>query len=579
MAEKNKGIRPQASVLALSLGVLFAVEPTRVPAAENLLKQQLDCLIEPRVTIKLGAEVAGLIEGVDVDRGDHIKLGQVVARLKSGVEDVNFALAKARAANDLQVKTNQARAEFLRRKASRQAELRLKSAVAESTYDEANTDAAMGEFAMQEAELNWQVAKLEVTHQEELLKQRTILSPINGVVVERALSAGEYTNETKHILTIAQIDPLNVEVFVPISYYGQTAVGTQAEVFPEEPIGGRHLATVTVIDHVLDAASGTFGVRLQLANPDYVIPAGINCKIRFTGAPAVLAASGRSETDELKADKDAVQAKAAQETGSAFANRIEQAATPAEQPGAERVAAENLPDNGATATKTSTEQAAAEKPTVATVVAEAAAGEQLSSPAKPAGEGAGSEKNADAAPAQRANENKDGGDRTGALSLPEVTNKLMAPDLSIGLQQELRRVGCNPEAVDGNWNAASQRALELFNRYAGLKLDTKLASSDALDAVRSKTGRICPLVCKTGFQANGDQCTRIVCGTGYGLINGICEKLKTKKPGLEKAAKLGPRQRAQVETAPVKPQVWPRVPSYPATTVSGQKMNNRRGQQ
>jgi multidrug efflux pump subunit AcrA (membrane-fusion protein) len=66
----------------------------------------------------------------------------------------------------------------------------------------------MAEFAAKEAELNFQVAQLELTHQEELLKQRTILSPINGVVMERALSAGEYTNETKHILTIAQIDPL-----------------------------------------------------------------------------------------------------------------------------------------------------------------------------------------------------------------------------------------------------------------------------------------------------------------------------------------------------------------------------------
>jgi len=46
-------------------------------------------------------------------------------------------------------------------------------------------------------------------------------------------------------------------------------------------IGGTYAATVTVVDRVLDAASGTFGVRLTLPNPDLQLPAGIRCKVRF----------------------------------------------------------------------------------------------------------------------------------------------------------------------------------------------------------------------------------------------------------------------------------------------------------
>jgi len=40
---------------------------------------------------------------------------------------------------------------------------------------------------------------------------------------------------------------------------------------------------VTVVDKVMDAASGTFGVRLALPNPDLALPAGLKCKIRFSG--------------------------------------------------------------------------------------------------------------------------------------------------------------------------------------------------------------------------------------------------------------------------------------------------------
>ena len=82
-------------------------------------------------------------------------------------------------------------------------------------------------------------------------------------------------------MTIAQIDPLYVKVFIPVRYYRQLGVGTKADVMPEEPIGGHHQAQVTVVDRVFDAASSTFGVRLELPNPDYSLPAGMRCRIRF----------------------------------------------------------------------------------------------------------------------------------------------------------------------------------------------------------------------------------------------------------------------------------------------------------
>jgi multidrug efflux pump subunit AcrA (membrane-fusion protein) len=52
---------------------------------------------------------------------------------------------------------------------------------------------------------------------------------------------------------------------------------------PEAPVGGRHAATVAVVDRVVDAASGTFGIRLLLPNPDLALPAGLRCRVRFEG--------------------------------------------------------------------------------------------------------------------------------------------------------------------------------------------------------------------------------------------------------------------------------------------------------
>jgi multidrug efflux pump subunit AcrA (membrane-fusion protein) len=83
-------------------------------------------------------------------------------------------------------------------------------------------------------------------------------------------------------LRLVQINPLNVEVVLPVSEYGAVKPGARALVMPEAPIGGEYRATVTIVDKVVDAASGTFGVRLELPNRNRSIPPGIKCKVRFS---------------------------------------------------------------------------------------------------------------------------------------------------------------------------------------------------------------------------------------------------------------------------------------------------------
>ena len=53
------------------------------------------------------------------------------------------------------------------------------------------------------------------------------------------------------------------------------------EVRPEAPVNGVFDAVVTVVDQLFDPASGTFGVRLDMPNPDYILPAGLRCTVRF----------------------------------------------------------------------------------------------------------------------------------------------------------------------------------------------------------------------------------------------------------------------------------------------------------
>ena len=240
----------------------------------------LDCLIEPFRVVNVSAPVDGLLERVDVERGDLVKEGQALAALESSVQRATLALAKARAEMETPIQSSQVRLDYSIRKVVTNEQLLTERGISEREVDESRAQRDLSAVALVEARDNKHLAELERRRAEADLEVRTIRSPINGVVMDRLLSPMEQTKQTP-IVKLAQLDPLRVEVFAPIGLLGKVAVGMQADVMPEAPVSGTYAARVTVVDRVVDAASGTFGVRLELRNPGYRLPAGLKCKVRF----------------------------------------------------------------------------------------------------------------------------------------------------------------------------------------------------------------------------------------------------------------------------------------------------------
>jgi RND family efflux transporter MFP subunit len=245
---------------------------------------EYDCLIEARQQIEVRSPVEAVIESVLIQRGETIKRGQVIATLESGPERAALDLAKSRANMQGEIKAAEARLDLAQKKMVRAEELYKQNFVSVNAKDEAVAEYQFASEQLRQARENQKLAQLEVKRSEEVLALRTIRSPLTGVVVDVQQKPGEFatTNDVKQpIAKLAEIDPLNVEVILPVTLYGRIKVGMRAQVVPEQPIGGRHEASVKVVDRVIDAASGTFGVRLQLPNPGNRIPAGVKCRVRL----------------------------------------------------------------------------------------------------------------------------------------------------------------------------------------------------------------------------------------------------------------------------------------------------------
>ena len=279
MRQAQRGLlRPLVAMNILTMG-LCALTVSPVWAAE------MACVIKPSAEISIGTPVEGLIQTVPVDRGDWLTKGQVIVTLESSMEEATAALAKAKAEAEAVLKSSQVKVGFSSRKFERAMDLFKTNAIARHDVDEAQTEKALAEMSYQEASENKHLAELEWHRATAALSLRTIRSPINGVVVDRLLSPGELAHQTP-VMKLAQVDPLRVEVYAPLSLLGKLKTGMRADVRPEGKGQPVYQAKIMVVNKVVDSASGTFGVRLEMPNPNNAIAAGLACTVEFRSLSA-----------------------------------------------------------------------------------------------------------------------------------------------------------------------------------------------------------------------------------------------------------------------------------------------------
>ncbi len=271
------------------IALAAALAAATIAPASGAEPKSFECLIQPWQVVEIRSPTEGLINRITVQRGDTVKAGQVVVELDSSVERSAAALAEFRTKMKGRIAAATERVNYATAKLERTAQLQKQHFVAAQARDDALAEKRVAESDLEDARENRELAKLDYRRALDLLNQRTLRSPLNGVVVDRMLNPGDLAlpgTDSKPILKLAQIDPLRVEVVLPVAYYGHLRVGMRGEVSPEE-LGGNYRAVIKVIDRVFDAASGTFGVRLELPNRHGTVPGGIRCRVEFPQLKAI----------------------------------------------------------------------------------------------------------------------------------------------------------------------------------------------------------------------------------------------------------------------------------------------------
>jgi len=242
--------------------------------------EPLGCLIEPDMTSAVGSPIVGVVSEILVERGDRVEAGQVIARLESSVQAAAVASARSKALSSAEVEAARANLDFARSREARAADLNRRKMIAEEMHDEARTQALLAAQRLAQAGNERRIWQQELELAEARLTQHEIRAPIAGVVVDRLVAVGERVEE-QPLARIVATDPLRVELVMPAAAYREVRPGAAVEVSPELPGTTPLRATVTRIDPIVDAASNTFRVRLELPNPNSALPAGLRCQAKL----------------------------------------------------------------------------------------------------------------------------------------------------------------------------------------------------------------------------------------------------------------------------------------------------------
>lgn len=269
-------------IALFGVALLGAASPL-VTNGKHLRPRLLEGVVQPSRVVHVGGAADGLLAEVLVEEGEVVDAGQVLARLDFRVQRAQTELARARTELAASLRAAEARLDLAVDRLRRREALLDEGIVTSDEVQTLRAEQRLAELQVLEVEEQLRIAELEYERDQAILEQATITSPVHGVVMERLLSPGELLSgsDAREIVTLAQLDPLFVDVDVPIEHWSDVRVGDDALVDLLNVDYVRVPARVRFVDRLIETASETFRVRLELPNPDLELPAGLRCHVAF----------------------------------------------------------------------------------------------------------------------------------------------------------------------------------------------------------------------------------------------------------------------------------------------------------
>lgn len=238
--------------------------------------------LEPVNQVEVGTEVSGTIESVNADYNDHVKVGQVLARLET--DQLDARLRQSKASLDLaRARVREAEATVIetRNNFKRAKELAKKGLCSKETCDAAEAAYKRAEAALTSANAQVTQSKAQLDADQTALEKAVIHSPVNGIVLKRSVEPGQTVAasfQAPVLFTLAE-DLTRMELHADIDEadVGQVKVDQSAsftvDAYPDRDFSARLLKVYYAPKVVQDVV--TYEALLSVDNTELLLRPGM----------------------------------------------------------------------------------------------------------------------------------------------------------------------------------------------------------------------------------------------------------------------------------------------------------------
>ena len=279
--EKNSFLPMSSIGICILLLSVFSLDPLMGGAIYGIeTNSAIRAITNPRYDITLSYVQPGRIAKVHFTEGAWVKAGQVLVQQDDAVEQIQLAQLKAASEDTTQIQASEASLAQKKVDLQKLEKAAAQNAATELEVEHAKLSVTMAELSLQLANFEHEQARRKYDEMKAQVEKMRLVSPIGGRIEKIHIEAGESINALTDVVRVVQIDPLWIDVPVPLIRAMDLTVGKKAMVLFPSPNRASVEGSIIYIGAVADAASGTLRVTVEVPNKSNR-PAGEHVDIIF----------------------------------------------------------------------------------------------------------------------------------------------------------------------------------------------------------------------------------------------------------------------------------------------------------
>lgn len=234
-------------------------------------------------TVEAVPKVAGRLQQINVRLGDRVSRGQILARIEDNEirEQVKQAEASFNVAQAT-VRQREADLKFAQTNLERSRSLFASQLLPQSALDDADARQQAANAQLDLARAQFEQAKARLEELRINLANTVISSPVDGFVGKRNLDTGAYVTPNSSFISLVDIRLVKLVVNVIESDLRRISPGAAAAVQVDAYPGETFVGRVARIAPVLDPATRTASMEVEIPNPNFRLKPGMYARVSFT---------------------------------------------------------------------------------------------------------------------------------------------------------------------------------------------------------------------------------------------------------------------------------------------------------